>query len=556
MTNLEHDGTSRMLRALAIAQAVVIVSLSMLLLRPGEVPPAPAATAADAKAEGNQAPDQALSEAAVRAPEQPSVAPPLQVLRPAAASRTAPTGTVLFGRVVNESGEAVSEGLVWLRRVGEQKQLATIRARQGHSEFAIAGLPPGRIEFQTHAAGYKQQRGSIDIPAGVPRVRHDIVLEPSWLLTVKILTPEGKPLHEELQAASKERPMLWHVEVGAVVTATKPDGDFPLTPLREIEIGLGRWRGATGAGAVLSDGRPRLPKDTAGVIEIDKKQALWASAVMRHHVLASVPVEPGQAEVTLTVALEVVLKDLCCIRGRVVDAATGAAVANASVSFGDLQSSGAGSKTDEQGRFEVKDLRPGLLTVGIRGDKKHSRRDLIRLAPGQVLELGDVPVFEFRTIKGRCEGMVGKAEEGRIAYTPLDPVWHPAVQHYTESARVAADGSFTFALPEGRYLLRASGAGSAVVEIDTRTLGDQPLVLQLKPEAMLRLDVQTNGESWELALFDSSGREVYRRDLRDGWKLPLPFLPGTYRAELTGPNGRTETRQVHLGAAGADLRVP
>lgn len=547
-TNIEVQRTSRWLQVAAWVQAVAIVGFGALLLQGGEPAPVVAAPTADGRVE-------AVPPAVVTrlpAPAGTSAAP---ADPRTAASSPATEGTVLYGCIVDETGAAVESAYIWLRRDGDPKQLATISARRGHSEFAIAGLPSGKLAWSARATGYKEQRGTIDIPAGVARLRHDFVLESSWILAVRIVTPEGEPLHEALSKASKTRKMLWNVEVGAVVTATQPAGDFPPTALRELTFGLGRWRSATGFSGLGREG-PKLAKDVAGTVEIDTPQALWVSAVMRNHVLTSAPVEPGQQEVTLTLSLDQVLKDLGSIRGRVVDASSGAPIAGAAVGFGDLQSGGLGGKSDGQGMFEVADLRPGLLTVEIRGDKKQARRDLILLQPGQALDLGDVPVFEFRTVKGRCDGLVGKAEDGRIAYTPLDPTWNPAVRHHGDSTSIAADGSFTLYLVDGRYQLRAYGAGGAVVEIDTRTLGNEPLVLKLAKEASLRLDVQTDGESWELALFDGTGREVYRRDLQDGWKFALPFLPGDYRAELTGPGGKKQTRQIKLGADGADLHVP
>ena len=173
-----------------------------------------------------------------------------------------------------------------------------------------------------------------------------------------------------------------------------------------------------------------------------------------------------------------------------------------------------------------------------------------------MLDLGDVPLRAAREIKGRCEGIVGKADACGISCTPLDPPSHPALRSDRGGSRVAADGTFTLHLPDGRYRVRASGAGGAVTEIDTRTLGDGPLVLQLAKEVSLRLDVQTNGAPMELAVFDAGGREVQRLALQHGWKFALPFLPGDYRVELKDGKGKIDTRRITLGDAGADLRVP
>lgn len=552
-TKATGSNNHRGLRTIAGLQAIAIAVLAIVALRdediappevPTTAPTARAAATANAATATTSSPQPASGSSAV--PDAPTSTPPDRA--------TAPSGTVLFGQVANASGEAVANSVVWFRRDEDSKAIATISSRPGNSTYAIAGLSPGRITYQTRATGYKERRGSIDIPADLPRLRYDIELEPAWLLTVKIQTPEGEPLHLALQKVTKDRSMLHHVEVCAVVTASRPEADFPPTPYREVSLGLGRWQSATGISARVRDGAQQ-PKDVAGTIEIDERQPLWVTAVMRHRVLASAQVEPGQGEVVLTVPLQQVLQDLCSIRGRVVDAADGTPVANAAIGFGDLQGTGSAGKSDADGHFEVRHLRPGLLDVEIRGASRMARRDLVLLQPGQTLDIGDVPIFEFRQIKGRCEGLMGKPEDCSISWTSLEVPTHPAVRRYTDSTRVAADGTFTLNLPDGPYRLRASGSGGALTEIDTRTLGDQPLVLQLAPEANVRLDVQSNGEPWELAMFDSKGREVYRRALQHGWQFALRFLPGDYRAELTDRHGTKHTRQIHLGADGVDLPV-
>jgi hypothetical protein len=181
---------------------------------------------------------------------------------------------------------------------------------------------------------------------------------------------------------------------------------------------------------------------------------------------------------------------------------------------------------------------------------------LVLLQPGQTLDLGDVPIAAARAIKGRCEGLTSKPEGFTITTMPLDPPAHPALRHDTGGARIAIDGSFTLYLNEGRHRVRASGAGGAVVDIDTKTLGDEPLVLRLAKEAPLRIEVHGDDDPPELALFDSQNREIWRRGLGRGWKFPLLLLPGDYRAELHDARGRVETRRITLGDAGADLRVP
>ncbi|HEX6814014.1 MAG TPA: carboxypeptidase regulatory-like domain-containing protein [Planctomycetota bacterium] len=557
MITTSSSGISRLLRVLAVLQGIAIIVVAVMLL--GADVPVPANASA--------APAPLLPEAsspmhgAAAAPPTPAAkhadaAPPREQ---APATDAAPArdavGTILYGRVVDDGGQPIPEGWVWLFRPGEVRELTTIAMSPRQPCFAISGLAPGDITFRTRATGYKESSGTITIPAGVRRLRRDFVLAKSWQLTVKILTPDGKPMRTALAELAKERPMLQRVEVGAIATAAKPETDFPLTGNRDVTGGLARWRDA-GQEALWGDGK-QMPKDVAGVLELDGKQPVWVSAVLRHRVLASARVEPGQAEVTLTLAVDQVLRDLGTIRGRIVDAATKEPVTLARVGFSDWQSSGPGDKADEQGRFEVRDLRPGLLTISVTGAKRSAPPcGLVALEPGQVLDLGDVPLAEYRTIMGRCEGITGKVESCRLAYLCLDQPPHRSLRPNSSSTRLEADGTFKLYLIDGRYRLRASGAGSAVMDIDTRTLLEGPVVMQLAKEANLRIDVQSNGEPLGLAVFDAGGREVYRRDLHHGWKFSEAFLLGDYRIELKDSRGRIHTRRVALGDGGADLRVP
>ena len=567
----KQENAMQWLKIAAWVQAIAIAVLAFVVLRSNDVPLAPADSAAQPRANAARAsalpavpaaPAPAPGEAAAATGGSPDEASGGATSRvsaavrenatPGASAAKPPEGTVLFGRFVDAGGEPVRDGHAWLTREGESKPFATLSA-QSRPEFAVGGLAPGRVQLRTRATGFRELQDTIEIPADVPRLRHDIVLQKSWNLLVRILTPDGRPIHEALQEAGKARPSLWQIEVGALATPWQPGGDFPPTGLREADYGVGRWRSATGIGA-MRDG-PKIGKDCAGVLELDTQQPLWVSAVLRHRVLASSAIEPGQAEVSLTVSLEQLFQSLGTIRVRVVDS-TGAPVTDARVAFNDQQSGGMGAAVDAEGRIEVRDLRPGLLTMGVFAKGSYCPRALVQLEPGQTLDLGDVAVVAFREIKGRCENLGGKGDRLVVQATSLDTPAHPALRPEAQSAQVAEDGTFTLRLPDGRYFVRATGAGGATTTLDTKALGSELLILRLVKEAGIRLDVQTRGELLELAIVGPDGRALWRRWLKDGWKFPINALPGDYRIELKDRTGKVTTRQLHLGAEGVDLRIP
>lgn len=535
------------LRGLAGLQAAVIVVLLVLVWRGAEtaVPAAPPPSGSLPAS----APPPRLEAVPLPAAAPPTVTAPVSEAAPAP---PAPLGTVLLGRVVDAAGEPVRGAHVSFWRVGGKEPLASF-ATHLRPEFAVAGFEPGPLEVQARATGYTDLRETIDVPVDTPWLRRDIVLAKAWILAVKIVTADGTPMHEALRALHAARPALQWVDIGALATLAQPSGDFPPTDNREARNGVGRWRSATGFEG-MTEG-PRVGKGFAGVLELGERQSLWISAVLRHRLLASARVEPGQEEVTLTVALEAVLQSLCTVRVRVVDGTTGAPVAGAEVSLTDAQTGSRGERTDAEGNVELRDLRPGLLGLSISAGDRYTGGH-VELQPGQVLDLGALAVSPYRVIEGRCQGLPAATGELSVYVWSVDPPPHPALRGGSFNARVADDGTFKLRLHDGRYLVRATGRGGAIAQLDTRALGARPLILPLAAEVDLRLSVKTRGADYKLRIYDAAGNLLWGQWLVDGWRFPIQLLPGDYRLEITGPDGKVATRALKLGAAGADLVIP
>ncbi|HEX5051416.1 MAG TPA: carboxypeptidase-like regulatory domain-containing protein [Planctomycetota bacterium] len=533
------------LEALAVVQGAVIATLVVLLLRGEDVAPAPVAAVPPPPA--TSLPAAASDQGAA---DEPSTPPGEATPAPRALT---PEGTILFGLLVDEAGDPVGDGHVSLTREGAARPIET-RSSEPRGEFVVAGLLPGSLAVRVRAVGYHEGIDTIDIPAGTARLRHDIVLQQAWNLRVKIQTPEGQPLHEVLQELNKTRHALFWLEVTAVATPYPPDGDLPPTDQRNSPHGIGRWRGASGPFAVR-DG-PKVGSEYAGTLEFTERRPVWVSAVLRHRVLATAAVAPGQHEVALTVALGRVLQQLGTIRLRVVDGMTGVPAAGARVGFSDGQTlSGGEDRTDVEGRIEVHDLRPGLLHMTIAGRERSGLRAEVLLAPGQTLDLGDVVVMPFTTVEGRYEHR-GESSKPPAVFAWLRTASSPALRPEPIRAQVAMDGTFQLHLPVGSYFLRATGGGGATATIDTRALGSAPLVLQLAEEAAIRIDARTGGEMLQVSIFGPEGTKVSGRWLQQDAKYPILVLPGDYRVELEDRRGNVTRRTLHVGPEGVDLRVP
>jgi hypothetical protein len=212
--------------------------------------------------------------------------------------------------------------------------------------------------------------------------------------------------------------------------------------------------------------------------------------------------------------------------------------------------------TDDEGRAELLHLRPGLLFLSVSKDRASSDRLQVQLGPREKLELGDLPIRTTRDVQVRCEGLPPGSTEFYLWAIALDPPTHAALKQSSHQAFAAAEGNFAFALPEGRYALRATGAGGARLEIDTRALGEEPVLLRLAPEASFRFDARAKGEAIEMSIFDASSRGIARHVLSFDRRFEIRSLPGPHRIELTGRDGVTVVREVVLPPEGIDVQVP
>lgn len=464
-------------------------------------------------------------------------------------------GALLYGRVADEQGRAVPRASLHLRRAGEQAPLSPFGPMAQLAQtasYAVAGLEPGPIEFHASAPGHRDQRGTIEIPAGTARVRRDFVLRPAWNGMVRVVTPDGTSLADAMRPGSGP---LWEQGVTVLATPFEPVGDFPPSELGSQPHGVGRWRASGGFGMFGTD-RP-LPKEFAGMMELDEPRPMWLSAVLRHFLLASVRIEPGQAEATIVVDPAAWDGKRGRVRLRVVDE-HGAPRADARVSCGDAQRFGAGVACDAEGRVELGGLVAGWLRLMVIAKDHAALQARFLLQPGQELDLGDVRLAGTCVVQGRCTGLPATAVHGSrfsIRAVPLDVVPGPLLPRGHE-AEIGGDGAFTLRVQPGRYLVRASGNGGGTALLDTTTIGDQPLAIALQPEAPIRVETATGGEPFQLTIRDARGLAILEHWLQDGMKFPVHALPGTYRVEIADRHGRTEVRTLHLGPDGCDLRVP
>ncbi|MBI5852816.1 MAG: hypothetical protein HZB39_17530 [Planctomycetes bacterium] len=533
--------------AIAVVEAVLIVVLA-LALRPEH----PAMGGADRMTDPVVPPDSPPL-AAPREPAPPPVAETESTAPAVTPSRDAPAiqGVLLFGALTSRTGNRLKQAGVGLRHFGSSDTVFPFRAPVGDysNEYAIPGLSPGRYELIASASGHRPTIIEMEIPPDVDRVRRDIVLAANWDLRVSLVTPDGVPLRDAVQASEGLQASLGLAHVSVIATLTPPPNPIPAVSGHEPDLGLGQWIDSFER---QNRGLPGLPKRYAGTHSLPVDVPLHISAVLRSAVLASERVEPGQEELRLVVGVDDVARSRCRVRLRVIDGASGAVVTEARVALNTTQSVGAGDAVDGDGRIELT-AGPGVHRLDVLAASTRSSAWNLDLAPGAVVDLGDVPLHEYRWIALRIEGV---PEGARVSYLAksLEAPPHPALRARWSYFVPGPDGAMAVQVAPGRASVRVTaGTAIAVVDFDTRRLGDAPLAVTLAPGAVLHVLPPPLERGVTLLITEESGTAVARFGMPSATPYDLTLPIGRYDAAITRPDGSVEHRTLVLGTGKNEL---
>ncbi len=446
---------------------------------------------------------------------------------PELASTQPPIGTLVHGSVRGEGDSVLPSANVSLLRGDSTKPLFSSSLQRGRSQFAWPDIAVGDYELRANAGGFGDYVQTFTIAAGAPDLRIEVVLKPSWLVKVLLLTPDGKPWHETLEAIRKDKPffarlgsteavqvlVLWHEFPREMPTA---DLGRPLT--------IAKWR----------DGE--LTARYAGVLEMPERRAAYAAVVFQQVVLATAPLPAGQEELTFTIDPASVVRRMATLRVQVVDR-DGKPLVAAKVGIDEDQSWRQPATVGRDGRLELTELLPGESSLSVSCEGYATQSYAIVLAPGAVIDLGTMVLLPQRDL--RIE--VQEAPEGDALHAwlmPLGGTSHASLRHRATAVWLR-NSVATVRVAEGRYRLLLSGAGAANVEFDTRTLGDQPLVVKLQTEVAIDFDPASFDGPTRVVLRAVDGARVFDFWTTSRTRWQQKVLPGTY----------TVTVQPLVGAA-------
>ncbi len=527
---------------LASALAIAIVLLGWSLLRGKNVAAEPRVEAAsDAAAAVVPAapvvlPEPVDVEAAQRTAKDPEVVP-----------TQAPLGTLVHGSVRVEGDAALPDYTnVSLLRNASTKPLFSTNMRREVSTFAWPDLAAGDYELRARAQGTRDYSQTFTIPAGAPELRIDVVLEPSWLVKVLLLAPDGKPWHETLATLRNDKPSFARMGLDEAVQVIALWHEFPrelpTSDLRSTPLTVAQWRSSRGFEARRGGGE--LPARYAGVLEMPERRAAHVAAVFKEVVLATAPLPVGQEELTFTIDPAIVVGRMATLRVHIVDR-DGKPLAAAKVGINDSQSWRQPTAVDAEGRLELTELLPGEFRLSVACEGYAAPSCSIVLLPGAVTDLGTLVLLPQRSV--RIE--VQDAPEGdalRGSLLPLGAMPHASLQPDAMRLGLQA-GVTTVQVADGRYRLVLSGAGGARVEFDTRTLGDQPLVVKLQPEGAIDFDPSGFDGPTRVVLRAADGVAVLDRWVTWRTRWQQKVLPGTYTVSVLPLVGPAREQQLVVG---------
>lgn len=458
-------------------------------------------------------------------------------------------GCIVHGAARMQDGSALPQVRLSLMAPNATEAVASASLSDRSDAFAWAEVEAGEYQLAMRGEGVREAKQAVVVPPGVPDLRIDVVLERSWLVRVLLTTPDGKPLHEVLTPEALSKMGMRFGSGVQVIALWQPiPEELPPSGLRDNPWTIAKWQSPRDIGRGAST--RELPARYAGVLEMPESRDAFVAAVWKEVVLARASLAKDQKELELVVDPVRLQASLATLRLVVVDR-DGKPLPGAKVGVNDRQSGGQPTAVDADGRFEKADLPPGLFTLTVSCEGQRFPSSEITLRPGLVTDIGQVQAMSGREVTIRLAG-AAEGKEARGTMQLLDAASHAALRQF-ERRLSFRNGEAKLGLVDGRYLLQVRGAGGVRRVVDTRSLGDGPLVVELQPEATLQVDSSATPTPTRLVLTAEDGTVVHDRWVtwRSRWDLPL--LPGRYQVTITPLGGSANTRSLDVPSDGAKM---
>lgn len=438
----------------------------------------------------------------------------------------------------------LASGWVEVQAQGREPLRREVRAA---GSIAFESLVPGIYAVRASAPGFTHREQAFDLRSveGAEDLREGravfgerVVLWPNGWVAVVVRTSEGGPF-EELAAELDLEPASLFVdafEARAIRSVPGPDAwaNVEIPPLAVFlePPTYQAWQ---------------LPGSCVGTLQLLEAPPMWIGLAVHGRTVGWEPLQPGASDIVFHVDAQAFQESFASVKLRVVDAA-GAPLSGARGTLkpdtsahrrGDL----AEVASDGEGLITFARVMPGRAELAILFEQT-LHQELLELQPGQVLDLGDVPLTSGAAVPLRVVDAAGRPVTAWIEIAPfrtgqrVDQLYPPNLHRLT-----GGDGEYRLPMPSSVSIVRARCAvpprmmptddQSANVLLDPAAPPREPLLLIVREPVEVVFQMPA-GEGLVLEVLDELGVLViappYRR-AEEG--LPVEELvPGNYTARL------------------------
>lgn len=458
---------------------------------------------------------------------------------------------LLFGCIVDPEGQPIPNASVYVSP--EKSQPRARVSTQDDGGYSVFALTPGTWTLHADAVGYKKHSQTVIVTTESNEGRLDVTLEPATMVQVHAQTPEGVPLERAIRDAK----LSWHTTPSVVAMRPKLPEAFPMRDTGgNLGIGVGQWRPAS-----WKENRTEYPANWLGELELQVDPPIHIGLMLRQIVLQSQVLSRGQTKILFEVNLDDIRKKMGSVRVQVMSAVTGAPLTNARVGFHDAQTGGGGRRVDGEG-VSVQEMPPGIWELDISAKDHESYYQLVRLEPGQKLDLGQFVLDKAQILKGVVVGLDGKPAQAHIRWDALDRHTFPQELRNNMITSCNAEGEFSiWRIGRGRYAVHAylgrfGTEGVAHTLVDTRGGAPQDLRIQLQEAVQVRIVNEVpETETYLLLIQTPEGLPVRGTNVRHGADFSVWLPVGEYVAELYRDAKLVRNIPLRITKDGATLQL-